>query len=88
VKKVTRFIEVKSASGEWGEANVALSAPQFRFGMKHEPDEEHWLYVVEHAEKDDARISCISDPARRATDFIYPSGWRGLAVKDSGESDS
>ena len=80
VKKVTRLIEVKSTSGDWGDANIALSGPQFRFGMRLEQGHEYWLYVVEQAGQPTARIHCVPDPVRQATDLIYPSGWRKLAI--------
>lgn len=88
VKNVMRFIEVKSTSEDWGAANIALSAPQFRFGMKVEPAQEFWLYVVERAGREDAEIRCIPNPAGRATHFIYPAGWSRLEAdeSDGGES--
>ena len=47
--KVTRYIEVKSLSGEWGSLGAALSKPQFDKAV--ELREAYWLYVVDFRAK-------------------------------------
>lgn len=74
---VVRYIEVKSVAGFWDSQGVGLSSTQFRTGHLHGTD--YWLYVVEHAERPDAPIYRIQNPARLVDQFFYDYGWRALA---------
>jgi hypothetical protein len=78
---LARFIEVKALSGEWGVTGAGLSKPQFDKAV--ELGDQYWLYVVERAEQNDYRIYRIQNPARQVNQFIYDSGWRGLAEERS-----
>jgi len=90
---VVRYIEVKSLAGLWDSQGVGLSSTQFSKG--HLFGEKYWLYVVERAEHEDAKIYRIQDPARRVDEFRYDYKWRELAEADevpaselSGSSDT
>ncbi len=74
---VLRFIEVKSLSGDWGSDGVGLTKTQFEKAW--EIGDRYWLYVVEQADKINARISCVPDPARRVDQFLFDDGWREAA---------
>jgi hypothetical protein len=74
---VLRFIEVKSLSGDWGSDGVGLTKTQFE--KAREVGDRYWLYVVERADKSDAQIHCIHDPARRVDQFLFDDGWRDAA---------
>lgn len=74
-----RWIEVKSTSGAWDLAGVALSPAQFRFAQR-QVAEQWWLYVVEHALDDDSRrVWAIQDPVERISDYMFDDGWKGLS---------
>jgi len=74
---VLRRIEIKSIGGPWTERGVLLSSTQFADAQAH-PD-LYWLYVVEHADDDDAAvIHRIQDPAGQVTRFGFDSGWQSL----------
>jgi hypothetical protein len=80
--EVLRHIEVKSTSGEWDDMGVPLSRRQFDFAQEH-PD-TFWLYVVEHALDDTkARVVRIANPAIRAEEFRFDSGWAAIS-EDAG----
>jgi hypothetical protein len=73
-----RYIEVKSLSGEWGTRNAAgLTRTQFETARKL--GEQFWLYVVERATEDEARIYCIQDPANQVNQYLFDDGWEALA---------
>jgi hypothetical protein len=74
-----RYIEVKSHAGDWGDPQ--LSRRQFRTAQAL--GERYWLYVVERAEGDDFRITCIQDPANQVGSFVYDDGW--MQFHDDGE---
>jgi hypothetical protein len=81
-----RYIEVKSLGGSWGaDGFPKITPPQLRWALEHE--EHAWLYVVEHAESDDPRITRISDYANRATRFVYDPGWQALDQSNDTPSD-
>lgn len=76
--QVLRHIEVKSTSGAWDDMGVGLSRTQFHFGQQNPAT--FWLYVVEHALDDgQARILRIANPASRAEEFRFDSGWAALS---------
>ena len=74
---VTRYIEVKSFSGQWSSTYAVLSRPQF--DKAREMAERFWLYVVERAESDEFQIHRIQGPATRANHFMFDDGWRATA---------
>ena len=74
---VLRRIEIKSIGGAWTGFGVWMSSTQFDENRTY-PD-DFWLYVVEHAEDDDAAvIHRIHNPAGEATEFGFDAGWRVL----------
>ena len=81
---IRRYIEVKSATGAWGERGVALSRTQFEAALlrKH----KYWLYVVEDAATPERRLFRIQNPAQLVESYVYDRGWRALAETDRGVS--
>ncbi len=80
--RILRYIEVKSIGGVWGARGVGLSDRQFAEAQHQKA--AYWLYVVEWPE--DAarcRITCIQNPAARASRFYFDDGWRTLADEES-----
>ena len=63
-----------------------MSPAQYEHAQKHR--EASWLYVVEHAGTDTARIVRIQDPAGKARTFTFDRGWLGIAEIDSEQADS
>lgn len=80
---IERYIEVKSLSGDWGDFNAGLTDTQFEKAM--ELGDLYWLYVVERAEGDDYRIHRIQNPAQKANQFLFDSGWQEVAEEDDSE---
>ncbi len=60
-----------------------------RRGRQESPERgsAYWLYVVEHAGDDSARIVRIQDPAGKAGTFTFDHGWLGVADVDSQEQE-
>lgn len=78
---VLRRIEIKSIGGAWTSFGVWMSATQLEENRAH-PD-DFWLYVVEHAEDDDAAvIHRIHNPVGEATKFGFDAGWQALREPD------
>jgi hypothetical protein len=78
---VLRRIEIKSIGGAWTGFGVWMSATQLGENRTH-PD-DFWLYVVEHADDDDAAlVHRIHDPAGKATKFGFDAGWQALREPD------
>lgn len=78
-----RYIEVKSLADSWSGRGVALSATQFEEAQKR--GEEFWLYIVEQAESDHAKISTIRNPANSIRFYLFDRGWRSLSeAQDDG----
>ena len=75
------WCEVKAMAGSLDERPVGLSRPQFEFACKHGAN--YWLYVVECASDETARIIRIQDPAGKAHTFTFDRGWRDIAEVDS-----
>jgi hypothetical protein len=74
---VLRRIEIKSIGGAWTGFGVWMSATQLEENRTH-PD-DFWLYVVEHAEDDDAAIiHRIHNPVGEPTKFGFDAGWQAL----------
>ena len=77
-----RYIEVKSLRGVWDRRGVCMTRPQFKMGKKHK--DKFWLYVVELAETDKAKVTIIKDPVGWVGEFYYDESWRQLA-EDEGD---
>ena len=76
-----RRIEIKSIGDSWTGFGVWMSAKQLEENQTHGDD--FWLYVVEHAEDDDAAvIHRIQNPASNATKFGFDAGWQALREPD------
>ena len=83
--KPTRWCEVKAMNGSLHDRPVGLSCTQFEHAQEH--GEAYWLYVVEHAGTDSARIVRIQDPAGKARTFTFDHGWLDIADMDSKQKD-
>ena len=70
----TRYIEVKTLPGEWGQRGVVLSDTQFACALKK--GEAYWLYVVRNAGSPSTQIICIQDPACMVSDYAFDEGWQ------------
>lgn len=81
--KVMRWCEVKAMTGGLRDRPVGLSRRQFE--CAHEQGEAYWLYVVEHAGSDNARIVRIQDPGGKARTFTFDHGWVDVAEVDGGQ---
>jgi hypothetical protein len=79
----TRRCEVKAMTGSLKDRPVGLSHTQFECAREHR--ESYWLYVVEHAGDDNARIVRIQDPAGKAHTFTFDHGWISIAETESEE---
>ena len=79
----TRWCEVKAMTGSFIERPAALSRAQFE--CAREKGESYWLYVVEQAGTNSARIVRIQDPAGKARSFTFDHGWLEVAKLDSKE---
>ena len=78
-----RWCEVKAMTGNFSERPVALSRTQFDFARRQ--GAAYWLYIVERAGMDSARIVRIPDPAGNARSFTFDHGWLEIAVLDRDE---
>lgn len=79
--ETVRWCEVKAMTGSLNNRPVGLSSAQFEFARAH--GAAYWLYVVEHADSESARIVRIKDPAGRARTFTFDRGWIAIAEVDS-----
>ena len=75
-----RWCEVKAMTGSMEQRPVGLSHAQFEHAQEH--GESYWLYVVEHAGADDARVLRINNPAGKARTFTFDHGWIAVADVD------
>ena len=75
-----RWCEVKAMAGSLGERPATMSHAQFKCAQEH--GEAYWLYVVERAGSDEARIVRIQDPAEKAKTFTFDRGWLDVAEVD------
>lgn len=75
-----RWIEVKTMAGSLHDRPVGLSKTQFEYAREH--GTSYWLYIVEYAGGDGARIKRIQDPAGRAQTFTFDHGWLAIAEVD------
>lgn len=78
-----RWCEVKAMTGSLMDHPVGLSRKQFDCARDH--GAAYWLYVVEQAGTDNARLVRIQDPAGKARTFTFDHGWLGIAEVDSEE---
>ncbi len=78
-----RWCEVKAMTGRLADRPVGLSHTQFEWAREH--GEAYWLYVVECAGTDEARLVRIQNPAGKARTFTFDHGWLGIAETDSEE---
>ena len=74
------WCEVKAMKGDLRDRPVTLSRTQFEYARKQR--ESYWLYVVERAGSEDARIVRIQDPVGKAKTFTFDKGWLDVAVLD------
>lgn len=74
------WCEVKAMTGCLKDRPVGLSRIQFEFA--HERGDAYWLYAVERAGTEDARIVRIQDPAGKASTFTFDRGWLMVAQVD------
>ena len=79
----TRWCEVKAMTGCLADRPVGLSRTQFDCAT--ERGDAYWLYVVERAGTDSARLVRIQDPAGKARTFTLDHGWLDVAEVDSEE---
>ena len=75
-----KWCEVKSMRGTLRDRPVGMSHAQFKCAQKH--GDAYWLYVVERAGSDKARIVRIQDPAGKAKTFTFDKGWLDVAEVD------
>ena len=71
------WCEVKAMKASLHDRPVGLSHTQFKCAQ--ERGDAYWLYVVECAGGENARIVRIRDPAGQAKTFIFDKGWLGVA---------
>ncbi|MBS3822251.1 MAG: DUF3883 domain-containing protein [Phycisphaerae bacterium] len=75
-----RWVEVKAMTGNLSDRPVGMSRTQFDEALKR--GERYWLYVVEQAGTDNARLVRVRDPAGKARTFTFDHGWRAVAETD------
>ena len=75
-----KWCEVKAMTGSLAERPATMSHAQFKCAQEH--GEAYWLYVVEQAGGDEARIVRIQDPAGKAKTFTFDKGWLDVAKVD------
>lgn len=76
-----RWCEVKAMTRSLEDHPVGMSRAQFDCARNHRKN--YWLYVVERAGTDDARIVRIQDPAGKARTFAFDRGWLDVSEVDS-----
>ena len=74
------WCEVKAMKGDLEGRPVGLSRAQFDCAREY--GDAYWLYVVERADTEDARIVRIQDPAGKARTFTFDKGWLDVAEFD------
>lgn len=77
----SRQIEVKAMTGSLEDRPVGLSRAQFEQAQKHGTG--YWLYIVEYAGTEAARVVRIQDPAGKAKTFTFDQGWLSVAEVDT-----
>ena len=79
--KPIRWCEIKAMTGGLHNRPIGLSRTQFEFAREH--DEAYWLYVVDHAGTERARIIRIQDPAGKTRTYTFDYGWLSIADLDT-----
>lgn len=74
------WCEVKAMKGSLLDRPVGMSRAQFKYAQ--ERGSAYWLYIVELAGGEDARIVRIQSPAGRAKTFTFDRGWLDVAEID------
>jgi hypothetical protein len=72
------WCEVKAMAGGLEDRPVGMSRAQFECAQRH--GESYWLYVVEHAGDEHARIVRVRDPAGKARTLTFDRGWLAVAL--------
>jgi hypothetical protein len=72
------WCEVKAMGGTLDDRPVGISRTQFDFAR--DKGASAWLYIVEHAGNEQARLVRIQDPVSQARTFTFDHGWRAVAV--------
>jgi hypothetical protein len=67
-------------TGSLDDRPVGLSHTQFECAREHGAD--YWLYVVEYAGNEGARVVRVQDPAGKARTFTFDHGWIDVAELD------
>ncbi|MEO8681224.1 MAG: DUF3883 domain-containing protein [Vicinamibacterales bacterium] len=80
-----RWVEVKAMTGGLDNRPVGLSRTQFDCAREH--GDAYWLYVVEHAGDENARVVRIQDPSSRTRTFTFDRGWLDVANVDTDPHD-
>jgi hypothetical protein len=80
-----RWCEVKAMKGSWQDRPVGLTRTQFECAREH--GEAYWLYVVERAGTNVARLVKVQDPAGRARTFTFDRGWLHVATGAGNQED-
>lgn len=75
-----RWVEVKSMTGSLMDRPVGLSHTQFDYALRK--GDAYWLYIVENANLDKARVLRVQNPARNAKTFTFDHGWSAVALTD------
>jgi len=75
-----QWCEVKTMTKSLEDRPVGLSKTQFECAREH--SQNYWLYVVECAGSEHARIVRIQDPAGKARTFTFDRGWLSIAQAD------
>ena len=78
--KETAWCEVKAMNCGLHDRPATMSHAQFEYARKH--GDAYWLYIVEYAGSDKARIVRIQDPAGKAKTFTFDKGWLDVAKVD------
>ena len=71
------WCEVKAMKGNLDDRPVTMSHAQFKCAQEH--GDAYWLYIVQQAGSDAARIVRIRDPAGKAKSFTFDKGWLHVA---------
>ena len=77
IETATEWCEVKAMTGTLDDRPVGISRTQFEWADTHR--EKYWLYVVERAKTNDAKVVRIQDPVGKAKTFTFGRGWRAAA---------
>lgn len=84
---ITQWCEVKSTGEYWKQRGaVRMSIPQFN--LAQEKGDKFWLYVVERAGHEDARIIRIRNPAKYIDALAFDHGWASVAEAEPDEDEN